>query len=160
MKLLPGKPHVERQATMRALSPWHLVPLLYALGCSEPTGAAGDTSVGTYLLESVDGCAPGLEAQQCVPRPSWVIEGRMVLASDGHVTRTVSYRLPGDTEPTTIIATGTYSRKGDLVIFALREDAGAASYVWRPSAVLSDTGLTLWYPHPADGEIVEVFGRR
>jgi hypothetical protein len=145
---------------MRAFKPWHFGALLCAFGCGDSTGLAGDSPTGTYLLESVDGCAPGLEAQQCFPRPSWVLEGTMVLAGDGRVTRTVTYQLPSDTSPVTYVATGTYSRVGDSVVFALREGAGATSHVWRPATVLSGDDLVLRYPHPADGEIVEVFSRR
>ena len=134
--------------------------LLCAVGCGEATGAGGDPSeADTYHLESVDGCAPGVEAQQCFPRPSWVVDGSMVLAADGSVTRTVRYQLPSDRMPVTVVATGTYSRRGNLVVFALREGTEAGAYVWRPTAVLSGEVLTLRYPHPADGEIVEVFAR-
>jgi hypothetical protein len=115
---------------------------------------------GTYFLESVDGCAPGLEARQCFPRPSWVLDGTMTLAADGRVTRTVRYQLPTDASPVALVATGTYTRVGDVVVFALRERAGPPSHVWRPRAVLSEDALILRYPHPADGETVEVFSRR
>jgi hypothetical protein len=146
---------------MPSLRPWHFTALLWALGCSEATGAAGHPSAAeTYLLESVDGCRPGLEARQCFPRPSWVVDGTMVLADDGRVTRTVRYQFPSDANPVTRVATGTYSRVGNFVTFALREGAGPASHVWRPRAFLSDEALILRYPHPADGEIVEVFARR
>jgi hypothetical protein len=146
---------------MRSFKPWHLGALLGALACSEATGAGGDPSpAGTYLLDSVDGCAPGLEAQRCFPQPSWVLEGRMVLGADGRVTRTMSYQSPGDAAPVTLVASGTYLRVGNLVAFALREEPATVSHVWRPRAVLSDGALVLRYPHPADGEIVEVFTRR
>jgi hypothetical protein len=108
---------------MGTLRPWHFAVLLFALGCSEPTGVTGDPpAAATYLLESVDGCAPGLEAKQCFPRPSWVTDGTMVLAGDGRVTRTVTYQFPSDASPVTLAATGTYSRLGSFVAFALRED--------------------------------------
>jgi hypothetical protein len=145
---------------MRTIRPWHFGGLLCALGCSEGTGTAGDQLAATNLLETVDGCEPGMEAQQCFPQPSWVVNGTMVLAADGRVTRTMSYQFPSDASPVTLVAIGTYSRVGNLVIFALREEAPAAPHVWRPSAVLSDDALILRYPHPADGETVEVFSRR
>ena len=59
------------------------------------------------------------------------------------VTRTVRYQFPSDARPVTVAATGSYSRTGNLVIFALRESTGAASHIWRPTAVLSDEALTL-----------------
>ena len=146
---------------MRNPRPWHYGALLCALACGDATDSGGDLSAaGTYLLESVDGCAPGLEARQCYPRPSWVLDGTMALADDGRVTRTVRYQFPTDTAPVTLIAIGTYSRVGDVVVFDLREHAGASPHVWSPSAVLSSGALTLRYPNPADGETVEVFSRR
>jgi hypothetical protein len=145
---------------MRTLSLWHSGAFLCALGCSEATGTDDAPVAGTYVLESVDGCEPGLEAQQCFPRPSWVVEGTMVLTVDGGVSRTMRYQLPSDPQPASLVATGTYSRVGDLVLFALREDGGAASHTWRASADHSDGRLRLRYPHPADGETVEIFRRQ
>jgi hypothetical protein len=46
------------------------------------------------------------------------------------------------------------------VDFALVEEVDGARYVWNPRALLSEHRLTVRYPHPADGETVEVFARR
>jgi hypothetical protein len=135
--------------------------LIMGLGCSEAIGPlAGVATAGTYLLESVDGCAPGPAAAECFPRPSWVLDGAMVLRTDGSVTRTMQYRFPSDPAAGRVVVSGTYSRRGNVVDFALLEDVQGARYVWRPHAALSEHRLTLRYPHPADGETVEVFARR
>jgi hypothetical protein len=145
---------------MRTLNLWPCAVFLCALACSDATGSNDPSAHGTYLLESVDGCEPGLEAQQCSPLPSWVVEGAMVLTADGRVSRTMTYRLPSDPGLAPQVATGTYSRIGNLVLLALREGAVPASHLWRPAAVLSDGRLILRYPHPADGETVEIFRRQ
>ena len=131
------------------------------LGCGE--GTAPDAvlpTVGTYVLESVDGCAPGPAAAECFPRPSWVLDGEMILRADGGVTRTMHYQFPSDPATGTVMLSGTFRRRGDVVEFALVENVGGTRYVWRPRALFSEQRLTLRYPHPADGETVEVFARR
>jgi hypothetical protein len=134
---------------------------IMGLGCGEATGPeAAMPTAGTYVLKSVDGCAPGPAAAECFPRPSWVLDGEMVLRADGSVTRTMHYQLPSDPAAGPVMVSGTYSRRGDVVHFALVEDVHGARYVWRPRARLSEHGLTVRYPHPADGETVEVFARR
>ena len=135
--------------------------LITGLGC----GGATDPEVamptaGTYVLESVDGCAPGPAAFECFPSPSWVVDGKMVVLADGSVTRTMHYRFPSDPAAGTVTLSGTYSRRGNTVTLALVEDVDGARYVWRPRALLSEHGLTLRYPNPADGETVEVFARQ
>lgn len=145
---------------MRTLGLWYCGALLGALGCSETTGTGDPPVAGNYVLESVDGCKPGVEARQCSPRPSWVVDGAMVLTADGGVSRTVRYLFPSEQEVDPQVATGTYSRLGELVLFALREGGGTALHIWRSRATLSDGRLTLRYPHPADGETVEIFRRQ
>jgi hypothetical protein len=134
--------------------------LVTGLGCGVITdpGPASRTA-GTYVLESVDGCAPGPAAAECFPRPSWVLAGEMVLQTDGSVTRTMHYEFPSDPAAGTMEVSGTYRRRGNSVDFALVETVGDSRYVWRPRALLSEHRLTLRYPHPADGETVEVFSR-
>jgi hypothetical protein len=135
--------------------------LVLGFGCGEPTGpGAGAATAGTYVLETVDGCAPGPAAAECFPMPSWVLDGEMVLRGDGSVTRTIRYQFPSDPAAGTYMVSGTYSRRGNVVNFALVEDVGGAPHVWRPRALLSEGRLTLRYPNPADGEVVEVFARR
>jgi hypothetical protein len=134
---------------------------IVGLGCGEATAPEADMpTAGTYVLESVDGCVPGPAAAGCFPQPSWVLDGEMVLRADGSVTRTMHYQFPSDPAAGTGTVSGTYSRRGNAVALALVEDVGGARYVWRPRAFLSQHGLTLRYPNPADGEIVEVFARQ
>jgi len=135
--------------------------VIMGLGCGETIGPLdGVATAGTYVLESVDGCAPGPPAAECFPRPSWVLDGEMVLRADGGITRTMHYQFPSDPAAGTVMVSGTYNRRSNVVHFALVEEVAGARYVWRPRALLSEHGLTLRYPHPADGETVEIFSRR
>ena len=135
--------------------------LILGLGCGETVGPiAGAATAGTYVLESVDGCAPGPAAAECSPRPSWALDGEMVLGADGRVTRTMRYQFPSEPADGAVTLSGSYSLHGDVVVFALVERAGGARYTWRLRGMFSDGRLTLRYPHPADGETVEVFARR
>jgi hypothetical protein len=147
---------------MRLRSPRPVVPSLVlaaALACGQPTGSVA-AAAGTYVLASVDGCTVGTPAEQCpFPPRSWIIDGTMVLRLDGSATRAMRYRFPADPSPRTELAVGTFTVRGSAVDFALREDGGTSPYVWRNRATLSGDSLTLRYPHPADGETVEVFRR-
>lgn len=115
------------------------VLLIIGLGCGDAVGPIGGVATaGAYVLESVDGCAPGPRAVECFPRASWVIDGEMVLAADGRVTRTMHYQFPGDPAAETVTASGTYMRRAGVVDFFLSEEVDGARYVWRPRATLSD----------------------
>jgi hypothetical protein len=70
------------------------------------------------------------------------------------------YQFPSDPTAGTVMASGTYRQRGNAVDFALVENVQGTRYVWRPRALLSERGLTLRYPHPADGETIEVFARQ
>lgn len=130
------------------------------LGCGEATGPGPNTVAGTYALASVDGCVLGTPIEECpTARPPLAAAGTMELRPDRSVTRTVQYAIEGPGGPQTFVTVGTYTVVGDFVILALRENAGASPNVWRPHALLKDGILTLRYPHPADGEIVEEFRR-
>jgi hypothetical protein len=133
--------------------------LLAGVGCDDAS-APEAPSTGAYYLESVDDCAPGPEAAECQPRPSYAVSGEMVLLEDGTATRTIRYALPGDPTVGTVSARGSYYRSAAMVSFALVEDGAPIGSVWRVRGSLSEGRLTLRYPHPADGEIVEVFARR
>ena len=133
------------------------VLFITGLGCGQTTDPEATMGSTTYVLKSVDGCVPGPAAAECFPSPSWVLGGEMVLRADGSVTRTMHFQLPSHPATDTVTVSGTYSRRGNAVAFALVEDVGGAQYVWRPQALLSEHGFTLRYPNPADGETVEVF---
>ena len=127
--------------------------------CGDASGP-GDPTAGTYVLESVDGCAPGPSAAECDPRPSYVVAGQVVLGDDGTVTRTMQYAVPGEPSSDPVVSRGTFVRWDATVTFALVQDGDENRYVWRPRAHLAEGRLTLRFPHPADGETVEVFARR
>jgi len=141
-----------------------LLPLsVGALGCGESTVPTDPPAVaaGTYVLESVDGCALATPAEQCPFRRNPLhVDGTMVLGSNGQAARVIRYQLPGEASPRTDASVGTFTLRRGVVDFALREQIEEASRVWRFRATLADERLTVRYPHPADGETVEVFRRQ
>jgi len=132
-----------------------------ALACGEPAAPVDPpaAAAGTYVLESVDGCALGTPAEQCPHRRSWLVGGTMVLAADGRVARVVQYQFPEDAGPVTEASLGTFTVRRGAVDLTLRQERDGTWYVWRVRATLADGRLTMSYPHPADGETVEVFRR-
>ena len=128
------------------------------LGCGdrlEPTPIDG-----TYALLSVDGCPVGTPLAQCpLARGPMALEGEMVLRPDGSVTRSVRYESGDGAGVQDVVATGTYSLQRGSVELALREADVSQASVWRLHAVSEGTMLTVRYPHPADGEVVETFRR-
>jgi hypothetical protein len=115
---------------------------------------------GTYALLSVDGCPVGTPLAQCpLARGPMALEGEMVLRPDGSVTRSVRYESGDGAGVQDVVATGTYSLQRGSVELALREAGVNQASVWRLHAVSEGTMLTVRYPHPADGEVVETFRR-
>jgi hypothetical protein len=129
------------------------------LGCG--TGIFAPHAVaGTYTLVSVDGCRLGAPSSECpLLRGPIALEGRMVLNSDGTATRAVRYRSADGTGSVVHMATGTFSVQQDQIALTLREAEATHSSRWRLSAVSEGAMLTVRYPHPADGEVVEKFRR-
>jgi hypothetical protein len=131
-----------------------------ALACGGTNTAAGPAdAAGTYVLESVDGCAVGTPLEPCPTRRTWLVDGTMVLDPTGRAARVVRSQLPSDASPSTQASVGTFTLRGDVVELALREERDGAWDVWRVQGTLADGRLTLRYPHPADGYTVEVFRR-
>ena len=91
---------------------------------------------------------------------AYAVSGEVVLGEDGTATRTMQYAVPGDPSPGPVVARGTYVRWDGMVTFALVFDGDPGANIWRPSARLVGGRLTVRYPHPADGETVEVFVHR
>jgi hypothetical protein len=126
------------------------------LGCGDRLGPA--EIGGTFTLLSVDGCPVGTPLAQCpLARGPMALEGEMVLRPDGSVTRSVRYESGDGTGVQDVVATGTYSLQRGRVELALRQ-VGYAS-VWRLHALSEGAMLTVRYPHPADGDVVETFRR-
>lgn len=73
------------------------------------------------------------------------------------VTRSVRYESGDGAGVQDIVATGTYSLQRGSIELALREAGVSQAPVWRLHAVSEGAMLTVRYPHPADGEVVENF---
>jgi len=128
------------------------------LGCGDRLGPAAID--GTYALLSVDGCPVGTPLAQCpLARGPMALQGEMVLRPDGSVTRSVRYESGDGAGVRDVVATGTYWLQRGSVEHALREAGVSQASAWRLHAVSEGATLTVRYPHPADGEVVETFRR-
>jgi hypothetical protein len=128
------------------------------LGCGDRLEPAAID--GTYALISVDGCPVGTPLAPCpLARGPMALDGEMVLRPDGSVTRSVRYERGDGAGVQAVVATGTYSLQRGSVELALREVGVSQASVWRLHAVSEGARLTVRYPHPADGEVVESFRR-
>lgn len=137
----------------------HWVAVGACLGCGDGIFAPRAVA-GTYTLVSVDGCRLGAPISECpLARGPMALEGEMVLRPDGTATRTIRYESVDGTGSQVSMYTGTFSVHGGRVEFALREVGATHSVRWRPHAVSEGATLTVRYPHPADGEVVENFQR-
>ena len=133
------------------------VVLASCLGCGDRLGPAAID--GTYALVSVDGCPVGTPLAQCpLARGPMALEGEMVLL-DGSVSRRVRYEGGDGAGAREVVATGTYSLQRRSIELALREAGASQASVWRLHAVSAGARLTVRYPHPADGDVVETFRR-
>jgi hypothetical protein len=119
-----------------------IVLLSVLLSCQSVDEPRQSLALGSYLLESVSGRGPSL--------------GTIVLLPGGQVGRSVRYARPDGTLSAEYVAVGTFRVNGDATIeFSLRENGGASNYVWKVPATFKDGVLSLSYPDPADGWIVE-----
>ena len=93
--------------------------------------------------------------------PTMGTTGTIVLRNDGTVAYQMKYG-PAGTPPTAyqVVATGTFTVRGDSVALSLVADPAHPASVWQPIGVLRGTTLTLSYSGPADGPIVAVYQRR
>ena len=124
--------------------------LLFA--CQDPLSVNPAEVAGIYELQSVTGTIGRLETP---------VGGRITLTIGRAAERRMTYQI--DTTGTTreFVARGTYQLADSTVELALRENDGGSEFVWRVRAdLLSDGGLRITYPRPADGTIVEVYKRR
>jgi len=139
-----------------------LVPLVALLGCSDPSGPEASPSMiaGTWELTSVDGCPLGAaptSSEACRFARSSAVAGELRFALDGRVVRTVTYRMGTGTVRYT--ETGTVRLPApDQVVLELYDAEGRGL---RPMPGRIEGGQMIFrYPHPADGETVEVFTAR
>jgi hypothetical protein len=88
--------------------------------------------------------------------------GTVVLRPNGSAERRVRYPKGDGSLSSEFVALGIFAiGSEDSLQLALRENAGASSYVWRPRTTLSRGTLRIEYPDAADGpNIVETYGKR
>ena len=97
---------------------------------------------GNYVLDSVTGRGPAT--------------GSLSFLVTGQVTRRVRYTQADGSLSAEYVAIGTFSSSGTSTIeFNLRENGGSSPYVWTVSGTMEQGLLTLRYPDPADGWIIE-----
>jgi len=129
-----------------------LLALAAAAACSDSTGPQQSRAAvaGAYFLASVNGEAlPSSD-------PYAPISGTISLWPTGHAERRISYRL-SDGRTQSDVATGTFVVEDGRVILALRYEQG--NYPWTVTADVDGSTLTMSYPGPADGTIVERYRR-
>jgi hypothetical protein len=124
-----------------------LASLVVLAACSGSVEPGPSTPVGSYILESVVGRGPS--------------NGEMVLSHSGNVSRSVRYTQPNGTLSTAYVAIGTYTATdSETLHLGLRENGGKSQYVWNVTATYKDGVLSLGYPDPGDGWIVENYRRQ
>ena len=134
---------------LRTLPTVMMLAALTLSGCRDPTGVGGATSAaaGIYVLQP-----PGENVAYGTPE-----SGTMRLTRSGNATRDVQYRA--GTGMRSYVLKGTFRVEGQTVALRLIEQTDGATYEWTPAATLDGSTLTLRYPGPADGEIIETYHR-
>jgi hypothetical protein len=103
-------------------------------------------AVGSYTLDSVSGDGPAT--------------GSLVLIPGGYADRRVRYRQGDGSLSPEYVTIGTFHvTDAQGLDIALREN-GNSVYVFKPTATLAGGILSLGYPGPADGWIVEMYKRQ
>jgi hypothetical protein len=124
---------------------------LLLAACGSPTGPSPAEVAGVYRLQAVNGRA--------VPDTAAVtgygtLAGMVALRANGDAERSVTYRdARGMLVP--LAAVGSFEVRGGAVELKLRE----TDQTWRVRGEIVGGLLTLRYPNPADGEIVERYRR-
>lgn len=113
--------------------------------------AAGPNELrGDYRLTRINGSGIPAPSDGCgIP----VLSGSLQI-TNGLASRTVDYRING--ARTTSRATGPVTLTGTTLQFELFEIGGN---VWHVSGTWASGRITLSYPAPCDGTVVEVFDR-
>jgi len=95
-----------------------------------------------YILDSVTGRGPAT--------------GTLSFIVTGQVIRRVRYAQPDGSLSDESVAVGTFSNTGTNTIeFRLRENGGSSPYVWTVSGITEQGVISLRYPDPADGWVIE-----
>jgi hypothetical protein len=122
---------------------WSAVLAIASVVVSCRNDVQPDQSIrGTYVLDSVTGRSPAT--------------GSLLFLATGQVIRRVRYTQPDGSLSGEYVAIGTFSNSGTNTIeFNLRENGGSSPYVWTLSGMMDQGMLSLRYPDPADGWIIE-----
>ena len=132
---------------MKLLSRSVVLATVFAItSCQNSVQPDQSIAVGSYTLDSVSGDGPAT--------------GSLVLIPGGYADRRVRYRqCDGSLSPEYVTIATFHVTDAQSLDIALREN-GNSAYIFRPSATLTDGGLSLGYPGPADGWIVEMYKRQ
>jgi hypothetical protein len=124
---------------------------LVLAACGSPTGPSLADVAGLYRLQAVNG--------RLVPDTAAVtgygtLAGMIALRADGGAERSITYRdARGVLVP--LAAVGSFEVRGGAVELKLRE----TDQTWRVRGDIAGGLLTLRYPNPGDGEIIERYRR-
>jgi hypothetical protein len=122
---------------------WSAVLAIASAAVSCRNDVQPDQSIrGNYVLDSVTGRGPAT--------------GSLSFVVTGQVIRKVRYTQADGSLSAEYVAIGTFSNSGTNAIeFNLRENGGSSPYVWTVSGMMDQGMLSLRYPDPADGWIIE-----
>ncbi|MFL5562544.1 MAG: hypothetical protein ACJ79K_13815 [Gemmatimonadaceae bacterium] len=134
-----------RSATILALT-------VAVAACSHDVGPQRSVAAvaGIYSLSTVNG------EELPVADPSAPISGMIYLFPAGHAERDITYHYNGNDDRR--VQTGTFTVVDHTVALDLREQG--SPYRWSVAGTIDNTMLTLSYPGPADGAIVERYRRQ
>lgn len=128
--------------------------LAAASACSDDTalGPLAGGLAGQWYLTSMDGCP--LTSTTCDNRSN-VIAGTLDFGLDGSVRRVVTYRGTGPA-PLVWRETGTAHMVGDTSVqLRVFDETGNGPRIL--VGELNGINMRIRYPHPADGEAVEIW---
>lgn len=137
----------------RSLRVAPLLALAAVAACTTSTGPSRAEVAGVYRLELMGGRAV---PDTTLPAAGYaMLDGAIVLHSDGNAERSLTYR-DGTGRLMPVVTSGSFVVHGAAVEFRLKE---SNDYTWRVRGDLVGAVLTLRYPNPGDGTIVERYRR-
>ena len=125
------------------LARWSAVLAIASVLVSCRNDVQPDQSIrGVYILDSVSGRGPAT--------------GSLSFVVMGQVIRRVRYTQADGSLSDESVAIGTFSNTGTNTIeFNLRENGGSSPYLWTVSGMTEQGVISLRYPDPADGWVIE-----
>ena len=122
-----------------------LASVFAATSCQNSVQPDQSIAVGSYNLDSVSGDGPAT--------------GSFVLIPGGYAERRVRYRQGDGSLSAEYVTIGTF-HVTDVQSLDIALHENGSPYVWKQTATLADGILSLGYPGPADGWIVEMYKRQ